>query len=374
MKVFVKKVPNYDLNEIKKFFMESLDEINFWDKIKNIKKILLKPNLLGPFSPDKAVTTHPVFTEAIIQLLLEREKTIIIGDSSGGTHRIDYVYEKTGYLDLATKYKIELLNFGKNGFIEVVAGKRKFYLDKSYSEIDGIINLPKYKTHSLTKFTGAVKNTFGLIPGLIKTDYHRQEPDPIRFSELITDFYQIVRPKILMNAMDGIIGMEGQGPSNGIPRDFGIVFISESAAALDYTASRIMGFDPYEISTNTQNLKRESISPEKILVDSYWGKFCFKKVKLRSARLQSKLAQLTPVFLKETLKRLFLFYPFFLPNCKLCGICVESCPVKALSIEKKDKYPKLSKSKCIKCLCCHEFCPHSAVVLKKSFLANFFIK
>ena len=372
MKVFIQEIREYDLEKIYNFLKESTSD--FWDTIKDKKNILIKPNLLAAFIPDKAVTTHPVILEALIILLKEHKKNIFLGDGPGGTTPVQKVYQETGMKELCEKYDVKLVNFSEGGIVEKNIEFHRFGISKHFMQADAVVNVSKMKTHSLMYFTGAVKNLYGTIPGLKKSDYHKNYPDPDSFGKVLSELYKIVQGKVVLNIMDGIWGMEGDGPSAGDPRNFGLVFTCEKASALDLVASRMMGFKIDKLKYIKSALEFDMIDPAKIIVPEKWENFIFQKVKIKKVGLMIKIFTHSPQFVKSIFKKLYWYYPAFNDKCTLCDVCMKSCPVQAIEIIGNNTTPTIDLSKCIKCMCCHELCPSSAVYIKKSFLAKYIIK
>ena len=370
MKVYIEEIKTYDLNKIRTF----LNELPIWNELDDKKIILIKPNLLGAYPPEQAVTTHPVMLQAVIDILKEKKKTILIGDGPGGTIPVQSVWEKTGIKDLTEKNNIELVNFSQGGIIIKKNRTIEFPTTKYFWKADAIINMSKYKTHSLMAYTGAVKNLYGLIPGIKKSDYHRDYPEHHNFARVISELYELSKEKPVYNIMDGIIGMEGEGPSAGEPRNFGVVFAGESASAIDFTASRMMGFNPEKISYIMDTLNIDNLKPEDIEIPEKWKEFVFENVKIKRVKTFIKILAYSPKILKNVFRKLFRYYPDFNDKCTQCRICVDSCPVQAMTLEKNASAPEIDYSKCIKCMCCHEFCPHHAVYIRKSFLAKLLLK
>ena len=372
MNVFIQEIKEYDFKKIYDFLKEST--IDFWDTIKDKKNILIKPNLLAAFHPDKAVTTHPVILEALIILLKEHQKKIFLGDGPGGTTSVQKVYQETGMKELCEKYDVELVNFSEGGILEKSIEFHKLGISKHFMQADAVINVSKMKTHSLMYYTGAVKNLYGTIPGLKKSDFHKNYPDPDSFGKVLSELYKIVQDKIVLNIMDGIWGMEGEGPSAGVPRNFGLVFTCEKASALDFVASRMMGFKIDKLKYIKSAIEFDKINPAQINVPQKWENFIFHKVKIKKVGFMIKIFTYSPQFLKNIFRKFYWFYPAFNDKCTLCEVCVKSCPVQAMEIRENDRTPTIDLSKCIKCMCCHELCPSNAVYIKKSFLAKYIIK
>ena len=345
-----------------------------WQKLEGKQKILIKPNLLGAFSPEKAVTTHPVILDAVITILKEMGKEVVMGDSPGGTAPVKQVWQVSGLLELAAKHNIKLIKFGENGVVFKQGDCIDYHLTKDYWDVDGVINVCKYKTHSLMSFTGAIKNLYGLIPGVKKSDYHKEHPDHIRFSKVISELYKLVNEKLTFSIMDGIIGMEGEGPSAGIPRNFGVVFASESASALDYIASSMMGFKPKNLEYILPCLEHDNLNPTDIEISKEWKDFVFTNVKITKVGAIVKILAYSPEFMKNAFRKFFQVYPDFEDGCKKCRICVDSCPVQAMTLTGEDEHPVIDYDKCIKCMCCHEMCPYSVIYAKKSWLAKLVLR
>ncbi|MDD3049944.1 MAG: DUF362 domain-containing protein [Candidatus Cloacimonetes bacterium] len=373
IKVFAKKIDGYNSEKIEEFLKEVAEQTSLREKLTKSEKIVIKPNLLGAYSPEKAVTTHPVVIEAMIRILLSWNKKVYIADSPGGTVDVEKVWKITGMKDISEKYPVELVKL--NG--PVVEKKYKgytLYIDKFIDESDCIINMCKYKTHSLMLYTGAVKNLFGVVPGLKKSQYHKEYPDPQIFGSMLSALYNTIKEKVVINIMDGILGMEGEGPSGGIPRKFGILLASENAPALDCKAAEFMGFRLAALPYLSKSMNSDNLSQDSIQIDTSFRDFKFNNVKIRGVKSIGKLIGIIPDFLINLFKKWFDIRPVFLNKCKLCGICVKSCPVSALTLGKGDSKPKVDYSKCVRCMCCHEFCPHQAIIVHKSLLAKLILK
>lgn len=381
MIVHIEEIKDYDLNRIIAFVQKVAQREGLWSKLETmqVKKILLKPNLLGPHIPEKAVTTHPIVVEAMITILQERGFEVFIGDSPGGNIDISNLWDVTGMKALADKYGIKLLRFGEKGVVKLSSGEFELVLDKQVIDFQAIFNLCKYKTHSLTLVTGAVKNLFGVVPGLTKSDYHRLYPQPNKLAELIVKIYVELRDKLILNIMDGIIGMEGEGPSSGSPRNFGLMLASVSGSALDYTAARMLGYQAELIPTVKMSLAVDAVKPEEIIVPDRWKSFVFKNTKIGKPSISSAFINAMPRFIQKIFFRVFDYYPAFNSNCTLCLVCMNGCPVEAISLidsssQAAERKLLIDRKKCIKCMCCQEFCQYKAINLKKTFLARLILR
>ncbi|MEN3011703.1 MAG: DUF362 domain-containing protein, partial [Dictyoglomus thermophilum] len=215
------------------------------------KRILIKPNLLMASSPDKAITTHPVLIEAIIEVLKEKEVgEIFIGDTPGNTStNLDYLYKITGMKEIAERQKVNLVNLYTYGVINIKSEvAENIPITKFIKDVDYIINVPKLKTHTFMLMTCVIKNTFGLVPGMNKSRMHAIAINPENFAKILVEIFNEVNP--IINIVDGIVGMEGEGPSAGNPRKFGKIIIGKDPVAVDVISSLLLGYKPEEIYTN----------------------------------------------------------------------------------------------------------------------------
>ena len=137
MKVHIEKIESYDFDNIYKF----IEKLQLEEILKDKKTILLKPNLLGAFPPEKAVTTNPVVVDAVIAYLKKIGKDVILGDSPGGSTSVKLVWERTGMKQLAEKYNIPLVNFKTGGIIIKRTEHLEFPITKYLWEVDAVINL-----------------------------------------------------------------------------------------------------------------------------------------------------------------------------------------------------------------------------------------
>ena len=245
--VVIQKCHNYDktrLFEAIHHIFELLGGIGRY--VKEGQIVLLKPNMLSAKEPERGITTHPMVLEAMIQEVRSVGAEVWIGDSpSGAIKGIKRFWENTGYRELADRMDVRLVNFEAEGTVIRQTETKKYYVAKSIFKADVIINLPKFKTHGFTLYTGAIKNIFGILPGLQKATLHKQFPHPKNFSNILVDLYSLVKPAL--HVMDGVLGMEGNGPATGDRRQTGLLLASEDGVALDAVASHLMGFGENEI-------------------------------------------------------------------------------------------------------------------------------
>jgi uncharacterized protein (DUF362 family)/Pyruvate/2-oxoacid:ferredoxin oxidoreductase delta subunit len=330
-------------------------------------KVLIKPNLLSPKQPERCVTTHPTVVKAVAELVQEAGGIPAIGDSPavGGLPR---AAAQAGIAAVADEVGCPLVEFKE--VVEVKTDEaytfRRFELAKAVLEADVVINLPKVKTHSQTLLTLGVKNIFGCIPGMRKAQWHLKAGiDHAYFAAMLAELCQIVKPALTI--ADGIIGMEGDGPSNGDPRLLGLIIASGNPFALDATICRIIGVAPEDLLTNQAARERgfQGIDPtqRKVLGQQ------IEDIDITPFRLPGRfdVQWNLPGFIKRPLKKVFVPKPRVDRDlCKACGVCVEVCPPQAITLGTKGV--RIDFRKCIRCYCCQEVCPEGAMRLQEGWI------
>jgi uncharacterized protein (DUF362 family)/Pyruvate/2-oxoacid:ferredoxin oxidoreductase delta subunit len=333
--------------------------------VKNGDRVLIKVNLLRSVPPARAVTTHPLMVKAVVEEVQAIGAVPIIGDSPGGRNTpASYaaLLKKTGMQWVADETGCEVAFFdGETVEYSAEEGRtfRKFTVPRAVLDADLVIGLPKLKTHQLTLMTGAVKLQYGYLPGLTKAEYHLNAGRSIdRFAELLLDLYLTLPPAFYI--MDAIIGMEGNGPSHGEPKDIGLIIAAISATALDYVAARIIGFDPMVIPTVKLACARGT-GPCGIDEISIHGGKIEELAVNDFEKPGTMFAMRIPACLLDVASRFLGARPVIDPEtCTLCGTCAAHCPSHAI-IHAKGAIPRIRYRMCIRCFCCQELCPAGAV-------------
>jgi uncharacterized protein (DUF362 family)/Pyruvate/2-oxoacid:ferredoxin oxidoreductase delta subunit len=374
--VAAKKCYSYQADELAEKLDFLLAELGGLDNfIKAGDKVLFKTNLLMGKAPEAAVTTNPEFIRALAKKVKELGAEVIIADSPGGPFNaklLKRAYQKSGLYEMATEENIKL-NYNTNSKRqEYKEGKinKSFQLASYLEEADLIINLPKLKTHGLTMYTGGVKNLFGCIPGVLKAEYHLRMQSVYDFSRMLNDLAALVAPELTI--MDAVVGMEGEGPSNGKPREFNYLFASTSPYYLDLAAVRLLGINPEEkVPSIKAALEDNIIKKEQLKVRgdkvTPLNDVEIPKIEKENNLLDARM----PDFMSDILEKLLRPKPVFKEdNCVGCRTCAENCPPDAINMI--DNFPEVNLDECIRCFCCQELCPYDAVDIKYPLLAKLF--
>ena len=339
--------------------------------VKPGSKVFVKINHLSPPSEaEKGIVTHPAFVEAVLELLKRAGAEIITGDdidSDAGDG-----FQISGIRQMCEKAGVRLINLREAGFVETSCQGhvlKKVYYSSTVLEAGVIINLPKLKTHSLTIFTGGVKNMFGVIPQGLRTRFHAEYVANEDFGQMLTDVFSVAVPQLTI--MDGIIAMEGEGPADGKLRRVGVVLASRDAVALDAVATKIIGGNPLDIYTTrycnerglgTGNLDNIEVVGERL-----------EDVAVPDFRLPASAFSLlrgrVPGFLRRFLQGQLTVKPWVIERqCTLCLACEKVCPTGAITMS--DRTAEIDHDVCIGCMCCHEVCRFHAITPRRPVIGR----
>ncbi|MDP8262394.1 MAG: DUF362 domain-containing protein [Candidatus Ancaeobacter aquaticus] len=357
---------------LKKCLDPIIDHYNAFKEIKG-SKILLKVNLLSTSKgPDKPVNTHPSFVKQLARYFIqEHGAQVYVGDSSGSFSQgstnkaffnmgLDRIAKEVGFtlINFDTARKKVMCNPDHKIIKEIVVPGELF-------EMDLVVTVPKLKTHELVGFTGAVKNMMGCLPGKLKRDVHVKAPTSKSMAVALCDIYAMVPTHLAV--MDGIIGMEGNGPAAGEPVETGLILASNDPVSLDAVVTHLLGYKEGEIRTTVYAHKRKlgvgDLNEIEIIGDDMNGCYYTEFVKVAN-KYKFILENIIPSWLISTaLEKIISFKPFIdTRQCVRCFECVKGCPVNC--IEDIEEKLIIQKKKCIECFCCQEVCPVNAVTVK----------
>jgi len=375
--VSIRECNDYVYDDVKSSFNKMMDDLGGLEKyIKRGSKVLIKLNLLMKKRPEEATTTHPLILKVLSEELLKLGCEVIVGDSPGGPYTekiLKGIYKTCGIDDVANEIDIKLNYDTSETKVENTEGKILKYLNviRPVVDADHVISLCKLKTHVMATYTGGVKNLFGVIPGMSKAEYHFKMPDLKDFTDALVDICEYVKPTLTI--MDGIVGMEGEGPSAGNPRKVGLLIGSSNPYALDVVGCRIINLDPKTVPTIQRSLERKFLKND------------FSDIIILGENLEDKIIKNYKIpknrninFVKGKVPKIFEEYItlFFTPkpsirykDCVKCGECARVCPAKTIDMD--DRGPSINLNSCIRCYCCHELCPKKAVDIKRPFIFRY---
>lgn len=321
------------------------------------KKVLLKPNMVGAYPPERAVTTHPGFVRACCSYLKNAGARVTVGDNPGvmGYGQNEAVARACGILEAAgDRYKnisrevVELPLKSPAGETAIVS--------RAVMEADLIISLPRFKTHLQTLISGAIKNSYGILAGGEKARFHRLFPDPKDFSRMVVRVFALRPPDLVI--MDAITLMEGNGPSSKDLREGGKIIAGRDAVAVDTVMAGMMGLKPDQVPMlrAAREMELGKTDPEEIEVEGEWDPLPDFKPPLSFARMGWPARLINRLWGRLFSRTTLTINPDL---CQRCGVCFRQCPVGA--IEKVESGYRIDSDRCIRCYCCYEFCTYGAI-------------
>ena len=371
-KVAVIRCESYEYDEVKAAVERGIKLIGGAESfVKPGERILLKPNLLSTDSPERCVTTHPSVFKAVGEIFKNEGVLLTYGDSPA-YNSPESTAKRSGIAAAADELGIEMADFHNGVEVDFKEGiqNKKFTIAKGVLESDGLISISKLKTHGLSKMTGAVKNQFGCIPGPLKGEFHVKLPDINKFAKMLVDLNRFLKPRLFI--MDGIYAMEGNGPRGGRPKKMNVLLFSSDPIALDATACRIVNLNPELVPTITAGKEGglgTYIKEEIEIVGDDINSFIDASFDVD----REPLKPYKPGRALSIVRNLLVPKPYInTDKCVKCGVCVRMCPVEPKAVNwhdgDKSKPPTHRYRDCIRCYCCQELCPESAIHVKKPFI------
>jgi uncharacterized protein (DUF362 family) len=214
------------------------------------KSVLLKPNLVEPTREAPQINTHPAVVQAAADVFrLWGAKEVLVGEGQGHCRDTDWVLDQSGLGPALRDARLDFVDLNHDEVYLAAnrmrfTGLRQLGLPESLRRADIIVSMPKLKTHHWVGVTLSMKNLFGVMPGVFygwpkNVLHHHGIP------ESILDITGTVRPHLAI--VDGIVGMEGDGPVMGTAKEAGVLVLGTNLPAVDATATRLMGIDPWRI-------------------------------------------------------------------------------------------------------------------------------
>lgn len=338
--------------------------------VKPGQTVALKPNLLRRAAPDTCIITHPEFIRAVCELVLESGGKPIIVEGPGGPSSpsiMKSIFEKGGYYAALSDLDIQIVTDCSSREV-TLAGQRvvKMQVLEPVLDSDVFINLVKLKTHTLTALSGCVKNTFGIIPGLAKADYHFSNQNGLDFANAIIDIHNFRKPDL--NIVDGIYALSGNGPGTaGDPYHLGLMLAGDDGFAVDSAICDIISLPrervPFFECADARGIGYSYETVGQNIADVCVSNFSHSTHAASSGLMTGRV----PKFLEHFVNGMLDQKPkIILKSCIGCNECATICPAKVITMV--DHKAVIDKSGCISCHCCAEICPRRAVRIKKSSL------
>jgi uncharacterized protein (DUF362 family) len=210
------------------------------------KRVVLKPNLVE-YHRDKVINTHPHVIAAVIELCKrEGVAEVVVAEGPGHWRNVEYLVSASGLGDVLRHYRVPFVDLNHDEPVKTpnlgrLTGLEYLYLSRTVASADVLISLPKLKTHHWAGATLSLKNLFGTLPGICygwpKNELHWRGID-----NSIVDIGLTRTPDLAI--VDGIIGMEGDGPLNGTAKPMGLLIMGADPLAVDATCCRLMELNP----------------------------------------------------------------------------------------------------------------------------------
>ena len=349
-RVFVRQA-TYESRVLRPMIFEMMEAMGGAEIHKN-SRVLIKPNLLSPATPQQAILTHPAVIRFVVEYVLEKGAQPLIADSPA-IGSFETILRRNGILDALRGCDCECRPFQNSVGVDVGEPFGAIDIAEEAVRADVIVNLAKLKTHSQMLLTLAVKNLFGCIIGYRKPEWHmRAGVDRQMFARLLVQIGRTLKPSF--NLLDGILALEGDGPGRGgIPRQVGLLVAGRDPFAVDLAVCRMLGLDQEKVPLLKAAAENNGPLPEPEIDGTLPA--------IRDFRLHC----LTPLiygprFLHAFVRRQLLRRPVCDGGlCRLCGECWKICPAGAITPEDKPLW--FDYNRCIRCYCCIEICPFGAL-------------
>ena len=366
--------PSYEPETVRQALERVLEPIGGRSWVSAGMKIVIKANLVSMMKPEKAATTHPSLLCALTDMLIEKGASVVIGDSPGGLYNaasLNLIYNATGMHDAEAHGASLNHNFEtteaifENGLV-----LRDFVYTAFLDEADAIIDFCKLKTHGMMGMSAAAKNMFGAIPGTFKPEYHFRFPKHEDFAKMILDLNAYFQPKMRLCLVDAVVGMEGNGPTQGSPRQIGALLASTCPHKVDLLCASLIGLGIKDVPT-LQAAFEAGLIPERVERLNVCGNADalrisdFQNIHVRKSMLFEGKGRFAATFVRTALRARPSVEK---RSCIGCQKCAQICPAHIITM--KNGKPMIDRKKCITCFCCQEFCPVGAMKVRRPLIAR----
>ena len=248
--VFIGKAPHYQ-TDLSGIIQQGLSTLGIGRSDIHGKRILLKPNLVETAPGQTHINTNPAVILAAAEVFRRFDaREVIVAEGQG--HRRDswLVLDESGMGAALEQAELAFVDLNHDEFVVVPnAGGwtdlGPLYLPKTLLQVDWVVSIPKLKTHHWAGVTCSMKNLFGVMPGVVY-GWPKNVLHYAGIPESILDINATVKPSLAI--VDAVVGMEGDGPIMGTPKEVGGIVMGRNLPAVDATCTRIMGLNPYGVS------------------------------------------------------------------------------------------------------------------------------
>lgn len=341
--------------------------------------VLIKPNFIREEPSFTGTTTNIGVVRAIVKLVREASASPIVGEASGNQYDTEAIYENIGVREGLGDVEVLDLDQDEIVYVKIQGAKalKEVGVARTALEADFIISVPLLKTHMTTNITIGMKNMMGTLPQREKWKMHMSG-----LHQALVDLNRLVKPDLVI--VDGMVGMEGLGPTIGSPVQMNLVLAGTDVVAVDTVGAAVMGFELKEAEhlvragrdgLGENDLDKIEVRGEKIedvarpfkkpFRGSLGPKFLFVWGDIQY-RLGTFLLNRFDYDFRPWLKSVSDIYvsrpKLNKELCSKCGECVKVCRTQALTMQ---SYPVVNYSECSKCLRCVDCCPENAFSISR---------
>ena len=374
--VSVVRCKSYDTAVVEEALNECLALLGGIEQfVRRGETIVLKPNLLAPTPPSRGVTTHPSVIRALALRVRDAGARAVIADSPGSPVEMPVLgalYRITGMEGAASETGATLGFDSSEVTISNPDGKfvKTVPVARMMAECDGIINVPKLKTHGFMVLSAGIKNMFGVVPGMRKSEFHFKMPKRELFGELLVDIALAMKPRLTV--LDAVTSMEGHGPAHGDLIETQLLAASGDVFALDLVASHMSGIRAQSIyalkAAIARGLAPASIKEIRLLGETR-DNISHHFAMPRDVTVFNPFRYFLPRSLADKAADMVRPVPVFDRRiCSGCRTCLRQCPPHAITMH--NGFPEVDVDKCISCFCCQELCPKGAVGARRRALVR----